>query len=668
MPILAEQVVRFVGEKVAAVAADSESIAEEAIRLITVDYEELTPVLDPLHALEPSAVLLHPDLRSYKGLPFPITTASNAFVELYTRKGDVEEGFRQADLIVENTFQTQPVHQTYLEPHSCVVKAHPSGGAEIWACSKVPFALREQVAFAVGNTAAEFIVHPCSIGGDFGGKGDFMDVALAYFLSQKSQRPTKIVMDYDEELAAGDPRHGAIIKIKTGVKRDGTLVSHHMDFVFDSGAYAAFKPRGFLPGTHESAGPYRIPHVLIEEKCVYTNKVPCGHMRGPGDTQGFFANESQIDLVAKQLGMSPLKFRLKNLIHNGETSPSGHILDYIRAGRTLKKAAEAGGCSRTKRSGVGRGIAVAHWHTMGGECAVFINLSRRGTITVSSTVLDQGAGTYTIMRQIVAEELKVPVGAIQVETLDTANAPPDTGVGGSRATRIYGLATYQAATKAREQIRRIAAARLGCEPQQIVLSGGFVRKQNGRRRLGIMELLADMESDVRTEGFYRSVDKGSAVSVCAQVAELQVDTETGQIAVTNFTTVHDTGTILNPLTHQGQIDGGVIMGLGYALMEQLVIEDGKVTNVNFGDLKIPTIRDIPRLTTALFETPAGLGPYRSMSIGETPLLPVAAAIVNAIDDAVGVRIKSLPITAEKVLEALRSTTARDAKDDSVTGS
>ena len=654
MPILAEKnSYGFIGEKVAAVAAETESIAEEALSLIRVEYELLVPLLDPLDSLKPSAVLLHPDVLSYKGLPHPLSSASNVFVMVTTAKGNIEEGFREADVIVENIFETQPVHQSYLEPHSCVVKVGESGAAEIWACSKVPFALREQVASAVGVSLDKLVVHPCYIGGDFGGKGDFMDVPIAYFLSQKSRRPVKIVMDYDEELAAGDPRHGAIITVKTGVKKDGSIVAHHMDFIFDSGAYGAFKPRGFLPGTPESAGPYRMANVLIEERCVYTNKIPCGHMRAPGDAQGFFANESQMDLVANKIGMSPLKFRLKNLMRSGDISPTGHVLEYIEAARTLNRAVELSGYSERKPKYVGRGMSLVQWHTMGGECAVSVTADRQGGITVASTVLDQGAGTYTIMQQIVAEELQLPVEQIAVRTLDTTTSPPDSGVGGSRATRVYGLATYEAVLKAKKEIQKIAAAKLQCQPDEIRFLHGRLCNAQNTKGIELIELLTAMESDICTQSLYNSVDKGSVVSICAQVAEVHVDPETGQITVTNFTTAHDTGTILNPLTHQGQIDGGVVMGLGYALLEQLLIEDGKVTTLNFGDSKIPTIRDIPTLKTTVRENPQGLGPYSSMSIGETPLIPVAAAIANAVDDAIGARIKSLPLTAEKILQALR---------------
>ena len=357
MPILAEGVVRFIGEKVAAVAAETEEIAEEALNLIEVEYEEMEPLLDPLEAMKPSAPLLHPEVATYKGLPHPLPGPSNVFIDMKWGKGDLEVGFREADLVVENTFETQVIHQAYIEPHSCVVKADPSGGAEIWACSKVPFALREQMANAVRVPLEKLVIRPVYIGGDFGGKGDFMDVPVCYFLSLKSGQPVKMVMDYDEELVAGNPRHASKIRVKTGVKRDGRLVAHQMEFVFDSGAYGAFKPIGYLHGPEATAGPYRISHVFINEKIVYTNKIPCGHMRAPGDPQGFFANESQMDLVAKALGMDPIRFRKINLMRAGEESPTGHAIHHIKAEETLEKAIQASGYHKPKKKNVGRGVA-----------------------------------------------------------------------------------------------------------------------------------------------------------------------------------------------------------------------------------------------------------------------------------------------------------------------
>src|SRR5438445_5705421 len=238
-PVLADGVVRFIGEKVAAVAAVTEEAAEQALDLIEVEYDELEPLLDPVEAAKPDAHVLHPDLLSYKGLPVPLEKLSNVFAYLKWGKGDITAGFKQADLIVENTFTTQVTHQSYLEPHACVVKADSSGGAEVWSCSKTPFAVRGQLSNCIGVPKEKLIFHPTHIGGDFGGKGGFMDVPVAYFLSLKSGQAVKMVMDYSEELVDGNPRHASIIKVKTGVKKDGAIVTHHLDFIFDSGAYGS---------------------------------------------------------------------------------------------------------------------------------------------------------------------------------------------------------------------------------------------------------------------------------------------------------------------------------------------------------------------------------------------------------------------------------------------
>ena len=653
MPILADGVVRFIGEKVAAVAAESEEIAEQALDLIEVEYEDLEPVLDPVKAMEPSAPLIHPEVMSYKGLPEKLAAPSNDFIYKTWKKGDISVGFKQAELIVENTFATKTVHHAYLEPHSCVVQANESGGAEIWSCSKVPYAIREQVANAIRIPPEKLVIHPVYIGGDFGGKGDFMDIAVCYFLSRKSGRPVKMIMDYSEEFVAGNPRHASIIKVKTGVKKDGTLVAHHMEFIFDSGAYGAFKPNGFLNGPHLSAGPYKIPHVFIEEHMVYTNKVPCGHMRAPGDPQGFFANESQLDLVARKLGMEPAEFRKKNLMRDGDVDPVGEKIDYIKAEETLKRALEEAGYYKPKPKNVGRGVALVQWVTNSGQGSVALEIDEQGAVTLASAMLDQGGGTYTLLCEIVAEELKVPLEKIRVQTLDTKHGIKDTGIGGSRGTRVYGNAGYDAAVKAVAEIKRVAAEKMGCSPDEIVLSNGAVLHKRAERRMTYAELVKSQGSPISVIGSYSDATKVHQASMCAQIAEVEVDPETGQIKLRKYTQAHNTGTVLNPLMHQGQIDGGTVMGIGYALMEHLIIEDGKVATAHFGDYKIPTIQDIPPMKTVVTETPKGPGPYNSMAIGETSNIPVAAAIANAVEDAVGVRIKDLPITAEKVFESLR---------------
>ncbi len=652
MPILADGEVRFIGEKVAAVAADSELIAEEAVSLIDVEYEETEPILDPVETMKPGARLIHPDVVNYKGLPKPLKEPSNDFIYMTWGRGDIATGFRQADVIVENTFTTSSVHQSYIEPHSCVVKAAADGSAEFWSCSKVPYGVREQVANALRISQEKFVFNPVYIGGDFGGKGDFMDLAVVYLLSKKAGRPVKLVMGYDEEFTAGNPRHASIVQVKTGVKKDGTLVAHHMNFIFDSGAYGAFKPNAFLNGPHLSAGPYNIPNAFIEEHMVYTNKIPCGHMRSPGDPQGFFANESQMDLVAKRLGMDPIKFRRKNLMHDGDIDPTGEEIHYIKTDETLKKALEDSGYHRPKPKHVGRGVGVVQWTASGGIGTVAITLDEKGVATISSAMADQGAGTYTVLSEIVAEELKIPLSQIKVRQLDTAQGTKDTGVGGSRATRVYGNAGYEAALKAVEAIKQAAGEQMGVAPDQITLAKGAALHSRMERRLTYGEIVKAKGSPITAEGTFNNTSKIHAASMCVQVAEVEIDPQTGQVELKKFTSTHNTGTVLNPLMHQGQIEGGSMTGIGYALMEQLIIADGKVATTNFGEYKIPTIKDVPAFKSSVSEQPEGAGPYNSMPIGETANIPTAAAIANAVEDACGVRIKSLPITAEKVYEAL----------------
>ena len=654
MPILADGVVRFIGEKVAAVAAESETIAEEALELIEVEFEELEPLLDPLAAIEPAATLLHPNVPSYRGLLHPIEQPSNVFVHMNWKKGDVEAGFREAGIVIENIFTTKPVHQAYIEPHACVVQAQGVGGADIWACSKVPFALREQVATAFGKGLETLVVHPCYIGGCFGGKGDFMDVPVCYLLSLKSGHPVKMVMDYAEEFLAGNPRHAAIVRVKSGVMKDGRLVAHEMKYVFDSGAYGAFKPQGYLVGPKEAAGPYNIPNVFIEEKIVYTNKIPCGHMRAPGDPQGFFANESQMDLIARRLKMDPVAFRKINLMRDGDISPIGHAVPHIKSEEIVDEAVRASGYRSAKRKHSGRGVGIAQWLPLGGECHALVAVDDEGAVTVSTAMLDQGAGTHTAMRLVAAEELQVPLAKVRVATLDTSEVGPDTGIGASRGTRIFGNATCLAAAHAKDQLIDAASKELGVARDALRLSGdGAVCAASGAR-VSYGDIARMAEAPIQGHGFYKNFESGPEAALCVQVAEVEVDPEAGRVELKQFTTAHSTGTVLNPLMHQAQIDGGVVMGMGYALMEEVMIDGGKVVTSNFGDGKIPSICDIPKLKTVIQEFPVGNGPYGGMSIGEPPVVPTAAAIANAVHDAVGVRIYDLPITAEKVLRALRA--------------
>ena len=654
-PVLADGLVRFIGEKVAAVAAETRLAAEQALELIEVEYDEMEPLLDPVAAIKDDAPILHPNLLSYKGLPVPVEKVSNVFAYLKWGKGDIEAGFRQADVIVENTFTTQVTHQSYLEPHACVVSADPSGGASIWSCSKTPFAVRNQLSNCIGIDKEKLVFNPMHIGGDFGGKGGFMDVPVAYFLSLKSGQPVKMVMEYGEELTAGNPRHAAIIKAKTGVKKDGTIVAHHLDFIFDSGAYGSMKPAGYLIGASTCAGPYKIANCLIEERMVYTNKIPCGHMRAPGDPQGFFANESQMDEVARKLGMDPAEFKRRNLMHDGDETPIGGHVSHIRGVEALQKAVDLSGYNRPRPKNVGRGLAFSEWSPSGGEGNVFVKLEEDGKVKVSSPVVDQGAGVLTVIVECVGQELGVPAGEIELAQLDSTTVPSDGGVGGSRATRVYGNASYEAGVKARQELLAAAAAKLTVPAEELELADSHVIHRKSKRKMSFAEVIKAKGSPITVKGYYKSSEKSHDASVSAQIAEVQVDPETGQVILKQMVSAHTTGKVINPLMHQGQIDGGVVFGLGYALQEEILFDNGRIVTTNFGEFKIPNIMDIPPLKTSVLENvPHGPGPYNSLAIGEVANTPTAAAVANAVADACGVRITDLPITAEKVYEALKT--------------
>ncbi|MCH8281797.1 MAG: xanthine dehydrogenase family protein molybdopterin-binding subunit [Chloroflexi bacterium] len=658
VPILAEDRVRFVGDRVAAVAAEDKDTVEEALLLIDVEYEELPAVFESLDALDPGAPILHPEVNSYVGLPRTVDANSNAFVRDTWGKGNIEEGFAQAEITVENTFTVPRQHQAYLEPHSCLVHVDDEGRLQVWTSSKVPYAIKQQLSAALGLPEERILLHPVSIGGDFGGKGSAMDIPLAYFLALRSGRPVRMVMDYMEELTAGNPRHAALIQLKTGVKRDGSIVAHQVKVYFNSGAYGGFKPAPGvnLGGASKSGGPYKIPNVEIEGVQVYTNTVPGGFMRAPGEPQAVFALESHIDIIAGKLGMDPLEFRRRNLIEEGDETPIGTQYRDIRARATLDAAVDAAGYESAKAANVGRGIAINERPAAGGESHSNVTLTPDGSVIVHTSIFEPGTGTYTLLRQIVSEQLNVSVDAIEVQVWDTDGVDFDSGVGGSRVTRVAGMAAYQAANAASRELLSVAADLLGWPEEAISLRDDQVVRQDTGESRSWAELLQRLGRPVVGESHVVETSPSPITSFTAQVAEVSVDPETGQVTLLRFTTAHDAGTVLNPVDHQGQINGAVIQSIGYALTEELQVEEGRVTSTTFGEYKILSAKDIPELRTVILESGNGPGPYNAKGIGENPLGPVAPAIANAVQDAIGVRVQHLPITAEKVYRALREGT------------
>ena len=654
IPVLAKGRVLFAGERVAAVAADDEDIAQQALDLIEVDYEELPAVFDVLEAIEPGAPLLHPDYPSYPGAR-PWDGPSNAYSSAVNERGDIEQGFAEADLIVENTYTTPRQHHAYLETQSVLVNVE-GDVVQVWTCSKAPYDTRNALSVAIEVPDENVVFNHSYIGGDFGGKATPANLPIAYFLAKVTGRPVLMVQEYLEEFMAGNPRHATVIKLRTGVKRDGTITAHHAQAYVNTGGYAGYKPLGIIGGAVRSAaaGPYKMQNVRLESSEVYTNTVPCGHMRSPGEPQGAFAIESHVDEVARALGMDPFEFRLKNVVQEGDQNPMGQVHHELRGRETLLAAAEAAGYHRARPANVGIGLAMCDRAPVGGEGSMQITLNADGSVIIGTAIFDQGTGTYATQFQVVAEELQVDPARIRFEYWPTGHVKFDAGVGGMRATRVNTILAYQAAQDTRQALLALAAEHLGWPEDRLVLRGDEIRRTDQEEAILWTELLAQTGRSVSGLGHVNEQGRTEVTCFAVQVAEVEVDPETGEVKLLNFTTVHDTGQVINPIGHQGQINGGLVQGIGYALMEELRLEDGRVTTLSFGDYKIPTIRDIPPLKTVILGSESGVGPYHIKGIGETPNTTTAAAIANAVQAACGVRIRDLPIVSEKVYRRLRA--------------
>ncbi|MCH7655949.1 MAG: xanthine dehydrogenase family protein molybdopterin-binding subunit [Chloroflexi bacterium] len=661
VPVLAQGEVLFVGQQVAAVAADDEEIASRAVELIDIEYEERPPVLDAEEAMGPDAPLVRPDMMEFKGFPKEIAEPSNVFGRWEYGRGDVEAGFAEAEVIVENTFTTGRQHQAYMEPHSCVVRAGPGGRIEVWAPNKSPHPGKKMLAAAVGLEAEQVLFHPVTIGGDFGGKGSAMDTPIAWALAERSGRPVRMVFDYAEELTAANPRHASVIHIRTGVKRDGTLVANEATVIFDSGASGGFKPAGgHLPGASNAAGtPYRIPYTHVVEYQVYTNNVPCGFMRGPGQPQAMFAFESQMDCIAAELGMDPADLRAKNIVRQGDENALGVVFEDVKGAETLEAALDASGYRSPKPAPhgsvvYGRGIAFGERVQGGGETHASVTLGPDGSVVLHTSIFEQGSGSYTVIQQIVAQELGLAPERVSVRVWDTDTAPYDSGIGGARVTRMASQAVYAAVHAARGEVLKLAADLLGWPEDRLEMAGEHVTRTDDGSSVAWAEIVGRTGAPVVGLGDVADNARIAITSFTAQVAEVSVDTESGEVTLLRFTTAHDTGTVLNPIGHQGQVAGGVVQGIGYGLIEDLVSEGGRITTASLADYRIPTAADVPELTTVLLKAEAGVGPYGVKGIGEQSNSQPAPAIANAVADATGVRVRSLPVTAEKVREGLRA--------------
>jgi len=661
-PVFALDRVRYVGEKVAGVAAVDKDIAEEALNLIDVEYEELPAVFDPLEALRPEAPLLHPDYPSYLGPPNKAPQMKDVQSVMVSSKGDIAAGFAESDRIFENTFRTHMVHQGFIEPRACVVEIDKSGRIMVWFGHQSSFKVRHWLATHIDIPEERVIVHPVTLGGSFGGKEGYEEALCTYYLAQASGRPVKVVATYTDELIDGEPRHSAVITLRAGIKNDGRLSAWDGTIYYDGGAYAARKPspRANMNGTFMLAGSYSIAHVRMEGYAVYTNRIPCGYFRAPGEVQTLFAVESHMDMMAEALGIDPLEIRLRNALKEGDTRSTGESISDPCAQEALLQVAKlsnwngrgSGGTKGRRLSG--RGLALGDRHVGHGESNVELFLEPAGNLRLTTSVRDQGVGAYTMHRQVAAEVLGIDPNLVRIDVKGTDTGPFDGGVKGARGAHVEGQAVFRAAEAFIRRLCEEAAYLWKVGLEEVVWNDGKAQLSRGKSRksISLKNIARTCHVPICGFGHYKAEKKPDVYSFQAVVADVEVDGETGEVHVQRLHFAYDVTRIINPIIHQGQIDGAIIQGLGFTIMEEMAVDQGRILTLNLGDYKIPTIKDIPRLATTLVQAHQGPGPFGVKAVAEAGISIIAPAIANAVYDATGVRVMETPITPEKILAGL----------------
>ncbi len=668
---LLDNKVRFVGDRVAAVAAESRSIAEEALRLIEVEYQVLPPVLD-LETARNGAVI-HDEADS-TGIH---DAQHNIAAEIHKSIGDVEQGFRESDLVVDREFRTHRQQHAMLEPHVTITWLDPDDRLVIRTSTQIPFHVRRQVAMILQIPLQRIHVIKPRIGGGFGGKQEMLLEDICGALTLATRRPVKIEYTRKEEFYMARSRHPQVLRVKMGTKQDGTIVANQMSVVASTGAYGSHSST-VQGNTGSKVLPlYRAPNLKFDCEIVYTTTPVAGAFRGYGCPQGFFAQESVIDEIAEQLGVDPLELRRKNFIRLGDTDALSAELGEGRKGlarlmrscgmvECIDKGAAAIGWAEKRaakqqtsgplRRGVGvacsmqgSGIAGVDW------AAASIKLNEDGSYQVQVGAADVGAGADTVLAQIAAETLGVTIDKINIHSGDTDFAPFDVGAYASSTTIISGGAVKKAAEKVKQSLLQITSAMVGLAAEKLTCCDNRIIADDGQnwplaeiaRRITYKEKVQVMES-----ASHFNMD--SPPPFCATFAEVEVDIETGKVRVLHLVTVLDCGTAINPQLAEGQVEGAVAQGLGYALTEEMLLDDkGRMVNASFLDYKIATSKDMPKLTTILVETDEPLGPYGAKSIGEVAINGPAPAIANALYNAIGIRFRRLPIRAEDVLFAIK---------------
>jgi CO/xanthine dehydrogenase Mo-binding subunit len=662
--VFARDRVRYVGQPIAAVAAATAEIAEAGVDAIAITYEPLPAVFDAEAAMARGAPLVHPDWAQYAALPL-LHRRDNVANRARIITGDIERGFAEADRVFTDRFTTAVVHQGYTEPRAAVASWEGGGQLTIWSNTQLPFEVQNTLAEILQIPPSRIRVIVTAIGGGFGGKLRIGVEHVAAALARKAGRPVKVVTTTTEELVAAYPRQATTIEVETGVTRDGRIVAKRGRIVFDTGAFAGSGPGVASVATLVLAGPYRIPNLFLEGYAVYTNKTNCGSYRAPSGPQANFAVESQMDVIADALGLDPLEFRLRNIVRDGDEGPTGQLLSGVGLEECLRRAADAiGWRDRQPGPGRGKGLACGWWTTTGGSSGVYVKLNADGSIALNTGAAEIGSAALTGAAQILAEELTVDVADISLVSGDTFATPFDFGAQGSRTTFAVGNACRLAAADLKAQLFQLAVSELGVPTERLVLDARHVVGDGKRISLADLARLANQTGGgiiahgtfvapptaydaKRVEGHVYPAFHSP--SFHAHAVDLSVDADTGEVTIHRYVVAQDVGRAINPTYIEGQLEGGVAQALGQTLSEEIVYRDGRVLNPNLTDYKMPTTLDVPRIESILLEHPSALGPHGAKGVGEPPNIEPPAALANAIAVAAGVRVTSLPITAEKIV-------------------
>ena len=648
---LARGKVFYHGHAVAAVAATSQDIADQALALIEVEYEVLKPVLSIEEALAPGAPILHADLRT-KGVKDSGKT--NVAARVTFGKGDIEKGFAQADIVVERTYRTQTVHQGYIEPHAVVARTNADGQSVVWCCTQGAFMVRSYCAAVLGLDLSKLKVIPSEIGGGFGGKTTVYTEPLAVLLSRKTARPVKMVMSREDVFRATGPAGAAKIEIKLGAKRDGTLVAASSRLWYEAGGF---------PGSPVAAGamtvfaPYDIPHVAIEGFDVVTTKPKTAAYRAPGAPQSAFATEQAMDELARELKLDPIDLRLKNAAKEGTLAPYGAKLGRVGFIETLEAAKNHPHYKAPLGPNQGRGIASGFWFNVGMQSSAEVHLAEDGTATVITGNPDIG-GSRASMAICVAEELGIDVMKVRPLVGDTDTAGYCDLTGGSRVTFATGLACIEASRDIIQQLRQRAAMTFGCDVEQVdFLDGRCLPTKASGLDHPPLTVAQIAQHTVKTggpiNGRAQVNPRGAGPGFSTHLCDVQVDPETGRVDVLRYTAIQDAGKAVHPAYVEGQMQGGASQGIGWALNEEYVFDkNGVLENAGFLDYRMPVASDLPMIDTVVIEVPNPGHPYGVRGVGETPIVAPLACVANAVYAATGKRMTELPISPPRLLAAL----------------